>query len=128
MLPPNLKVIGVRNLLRHFPELAHLVLVSFEGGSAAEAAAQMGLPEELGRYVDTAVRALEREVLQEVFAALLNDGDFQKNLYRWISVSTVSSPPEAGRLWSTSPSISTGSWRTTAPTPVAWTQRSSARI
>gem|GEM_PF-2954945 len=95
MLPPNLKVVGVRNLLRHFPELAHLVLVSFEGGSAAETAAQMGLPEELGRYVDTAVRALEREVLQEVFAALLNDGDFQKNLYRWISVSTVSSPPEA---------------------------------
>jgi len=94
MLPPNLKVIGVRNLLRHFPELAHLVLVSFEGGSAAEAAAQMGLPGELGRYVDTAVRALEREVLQEVFAALLNDGDFQKNLYRWISASTVSSPPE----------------------------------
>lgn len=95
MLPPNLKAAGVKNLLRHFPELANLVLVSFEGGSAAEAAARMGLPEELGRYVDMAVRALEREVLQEVFAALLNDGDFQKNLYRWISLSTVSSQPEA---------------------------------
>lgn len=84
MLPLNIKIIGIKNLLTYFPPLAILVLAGREGGSPREIAVAMGVPEEIGKYVEEALTRLEREVVDEVLRMLSSDNIFFKNLREWL--------------------------------------------
>ncbi|AET34094.1 hypothetical protein [Pyrobaculum ferrireducens] len=95
MLPPSIKTAGLRNLLFHFPRLAYYVLVAYEGGDPVAEAERRGDPPEVGRYVDNAVRSLEREVLAEVLERLAGDEKFAEAAYRELAAEVLKSSPEA---------------------------------
>lgn len=89
MLPLEVKKRGVKNLLSFFTPLAYYVLVAFEGGDPVAEAKARGDLEEVGRYVATAVRHLEREVVADALRELGRDQAFLERIYRELTSQVV---------------------------------------